>query len=279
MTRRARRLGKDHGRPTQRQRRQLAVASRVFGRAERGGREQCFCECRRSRRSCAVDRIAWPCHQCFGVVRSVEPAAGILGIREVLDRDVEHLLRACKPLELTGRLMQCEKPRHEPCVVLEHAGGIADHAAERRSSEPAVDDMFGKKVAGAACGSSDPLRSAQCCTGFRERGDRHAVPRRHNLVVTPWLWTGIAFSQKYFPNAVEPLGIGRIVEQLQDRAAMFECACRNHRENTCGPRPIVRAENSGELVRRPHVGRSLDAFGIGIERRREAPLFGQQLGE
>jgi hypothetical protein len=75
--------------------------------------------------------------------------------------------------------------------------------------------------------------------------------------------------QQRGPDASEASLVAGIAVQLQHRRAGFEGTGLGYPENRGGPVSVVVAEYLGQLRRRPDVGRTLAAVGIGVQRRGE----------
>ena len=87
-------------------------------------------------------------------------------------------------------------------------------------------------------GGLDPRRLVEQLAGLGKCGDRHAVPRSHDLVVAAWMNALFPLTPKPFANRFPPSQIVRIVEQLECGGAVFEGARLGHRQHPSGPHPI-----------------------------------------
>ena len=94
------------------------------------------------------------------------------------------------------------------------------------------------KQVGGRGGSLDPRRLVEQLASLGKRGDRHAVPRGHNLVVPTRMNALFPLTPEPFANRFPPSQIVRIVEQLEGGSAVFEGARVGHGQHLSGPHPI-----------------------------------------
>src|SRR6202040_1488369 len=72
--------------------------------------------------------------------------------------------------------------------------------------------------------------------------------------------------EQFGADPLEPVWVIRIDLQLQHRTTMLERPGVRHVEKLCGPTPVVVAQDLTQLCGRPHVGQTLYAVGVGVQR-------------
>ncbi|CKQ28619.1 Uncharacterised protein [Mycobacterium tuberculosis] len=237
---------------------------------------------RRSARRCRpVQRIGGPQHQPLGVVGGVEPATGALRVAEMRHRGVQQSGSRRQPRALGGQLVERQQPGGQHRVVLQDGGAVADHPAQAGPAQAAVDDVQVQQPGRAAPRGVRQRGVVQGHAGFGQRGDRQPVPGRDDLVVAGGLGPGQAGHQQRGADPVQTRRVVGVGGQLQHRRPVLEGAGLGHPENLCRPTAVVAAEHLGQLHRRPNVGRTLAAVGVGIQRRGEhvGRCFAAQLVE
>ena len=205
---------------------QRAVAEQRTRRREPAGRRR------------VVRRVLRPVQQRFGIIgRVIEAAAAVA---EPVERRVEQV--AC---DLTQRASpvtagEREKSLGHARVVLKHAVAwpVAPSREVRASRTPwplpRCTAMCSRRAAGprppAAATRSGPVEQQ---AGFRERGDREAVPGGDDLVVTSGPDPGGACGQESGADAAQPFGIICVAPVLEHRTALLERAGPAGTPNTC----------------------------------------------
>ncbi len=112
-----------------------------------------------------------------------------------------------------------------------------------------------------------------------ECSDREAVPGRDDLVVAGRAGAPFAGRQQHTADPVEPLGIGRISQPLEDRRAFLERARLGDAERPGCVGTVLRAERLGKLGRGPHVVGALAPVAVRIDGGGQAALGGAQLAQ
>ena len=87
-------------------------------------------------------------------------------------------------------------------------------------------------------GGLDPQRLVEQLAGLGKRGDRHAVPRGHDLVVAAWMNAVFPLTPEPFANRFPPSQVVRVIEQLECGSAVFEGARVGHGQHLSSPHPI-----------------------------------------
>ena len=263
-----------HGR-RQRRLRGVGVALRAPGGGQVRGQLQRFGDRGRPRGRGAIERIGGPDQQLLGVVGDVVPAAGLLRIGEVVQRDVEQVTGRGQPAVLPRHLVQRQQPGGQRRVVVEDRGGCADHTAQAGPPQPAVADVQVQQSRRALRCGGDHVGVAERDARVAQRGDREPVPRGDDLVVATRLRTRRPGRAQHRADALvahDVLGVG---PQLQHRRAVLERADPGDTENRSGPTTVVVAERRAQLGRGPHVRQPLVARGIGVQRRDEHAVAAQ----
>ena len=179
-------------------------------------------------------------------------------------RDVQQTPGVGQPARLAGRLMQRQQPLGQAAVVVEHPRRGAHLPVARRAPQPAVDEMRSSSSCAHSFAAARYSRPASCTPASASA----AIARPFHAVTTLSSRAGCGRIERAANNRVRQ-SAHRAGSSGSARSCRVDVPCSkvpaSVTSSSCGGRRPVGPEHFGQLRRRPHVGRALDAVGVGVK--------------